>query len=75
MIPCELDITSAPCRDTTIITYEIELPPVGNKIGFILLDDEYFTIPYVTDTIPNSPAGHKIPIQAKKSLWIISLNG
>ena len=28
--------------------------------------DEGFTIPYITDTIPNSPAGHQLPSQAKK---------
>ena len=38
-IPCELYITSTPFCDTTIITYEIDLPQVGKKIGFNLLDD------------------------------------
>ena len=45
MIPCELDLTFTPFRDETIITYEIELPPSGKKIGFNLLDDEDFTVP------------------------------
>ena len=45
LIPCKLDITSTPFRDETIITYDIELPPSGKKIGFNLLDDEDFTIP------------------------------
>ena len=40
--------------------YEIELPPDGNKIAFNLLDNEDFTIQYVTNTIPNSSAGHKL---------------
>ena len=31
LIPCELDLTSTPFCDTTILTYEIELPPDGNK--------------------------------------------
>ena len=53
IIPCELDLTSTPFRDETIITYDIELPPSGKKIGFNSLDDEDFTIPYITDTIPN----------------------
>ena len=53
LIKCELDITSNPFRDETIITYDIELPTSGKKIGFNLLDDEDFTIPYITDTIPN----------------------
>ena len=34
-------------------TYEIELPPSGKKIGLKLLEDEYFTIPYVIDAITN----------------------
>ena len=63
MIPCELDITSTPFGDTTIITYKIELPPYGKKVGFNLLDDEDFKIPYITDTIPNSSAGHQLPSQ------------
>ena len=46
--------------------YEIELTPAGKKIGFNLFYDEYFTIPYVIDTIPNSPAGHQLPTQANK---------
>ena len=57
LIPCELDLTSTPFRDTKIITYEIELPLYGNKVGFNLLDDEDFKIPYITDTILNSPVG------------------
>ena len=51
LISCELDLTSTPLRDETIITYDIELPLSGKKIVFNLLDDEYFTIPYITDTI------------------------
>ena len=35
LIPCELDITSTPFSDTTVITYEIELPPSGKKVGLI----------------------------------------
>ena len=65
MIPCELDLTSTPFSYTTIIIYEIDIPPYGNKFGFNLLDDEYFTIPYITNTIPNSPAGNQLPAQAK----------
>ena len=56
LIPCELDLTSTPFSDEKIITFDIELPPSGMKIGFNLLDDEDFTIPYITDTILNSPA-------------------
>ena len=29
-ITCELDLTSTPFSDTTILKYEIELPPSGN---------------------------------------------
>ena len=53
LIPCDLDITSTPFSNTKMITYEIELPSAGKKIGFNLLDDNDFTIPYVTDTIQN----------------------
>ena len=35
LIPCELDLTSTPFSDTTILTYEIELTPDGNKISLI----------------------------------------
>ena len=45
MIPCKLDPTSTPFSAAAIITYDIELPPSGNKIGFNLLYDEDFTIP------------------------------
>ena len=41
-IPCEIDITSTTFSDTKKITYEIQLHPAGNKIGFNLLGDEYF---------------------------------
>ena len=34
LIPNELDLTSNPFYDTTILTYEIELPPSGKKVGF-----------------------------------------
>ena len=75
MIPCELDITPNLFSDEKIITYYIELPPSGKKVGFNLLDDEDFTIPYITDTIPNSPAGHQLPSQAKRNVWIVAING
>ena len=66
LIPCELDIISTPFCGTKILTYEVELPPDGNKFGINLLDDEDFTIPYVTDIIQDSPAGHPLPTQALK---------
>ena len=58
----------------TIITYDIELPLYGNKVGLNLLNYEDFTIPYITDTIPNSPSGHKLPSQANRNVWIIAIN-
>ena len=61
LIPWEVDLTSTPFSYETNITYDIELPTSGKKIGFNLLDDEDFTIPYITDTIPNPPAGHQLP--------------
>ena len=51
------------------------VPSIWKKGGFILLDDEYFTIPYVIETIPNSPASHQLPTQAKRNLWIMDING
>ena len=69
MIPYELDIKVTTFSYTKIITYEIELPTSGKKIGFNLLYDEYFTILYVIDIIPNSPAGHQLPTQAKKYVY------
>ena len=66
MIPCELDIKSTPLCDTIIITHGSYITPYGKKVVFDLLDNEDFTIPYITDTIPNSPAGHQPPAQAKK---------
>ena len=75
MIPCEHDLTSTPFCDTIIITNEIELPPSVNKFGFNQLDDDYFIIPYITDTIPNLRTDHQISAQAKKNVWIIDKNG
>ena len=66
MITCELGITSYPYIDTTIVTYEIELPTDGKTVALNLLDDADFTIPYVIDKIQNSPAGNQILTQAKK---------
>ena len=74
MITCELDVTSTPFWGTTIITYEIELLTSGKKLGFNILDDEYFTIPYKTDTIPNSPYRNRFPTQAKQSVCVIDTN-
>ena len=74
-ILCELDITSTPFSDATITTYDIDLPPSGKKIGFNLLDDEDFTIPYITNTIPNSPSGRQLLSQANINVWIVAING
>ena len=38
------------------------------------MDDEDFTIPYVIDTIPNSPTVHQLPKQANKNIFIIAIN-
>ena len=54
-----------------MITYEIYLPASGNNFGFNLLNDEYFTILFITDTIPNSLVGHQLPEQSKQKVWII----
>ena len=57
------------------LSHEIELYPSGRKVGFNLLDDEEFTIPYITDTVPNSLAVHKIPTQDKRNMCITYING
>ena len=75
MITRELDITSTPFCGTKIITYVIELPPDGKKIGINLLDDAYFTTPYIIDTIQNSPASNELPTHSHKSICIINING
>ena len=68
LIPCEIDVTSNLFSDTKIITCEIELIHSGNKVFFNLLDDEVFTIQYIADKIPNLPAGHQLPSQAKRNV-------
>ena len=75
MIPCELDLKSTPVCNTKTLTYKIELPPAGKKIGFNLLDGEDFITPHVIDTIPNSPDGHQLPTQANNNVYIIAVNG
>ena len=40
-----------------------------------LRDDEDFTIPCITDTIPNLLAGHQLPSHAKRNVWIVAING
>ena len=74
LIPCKIYLTSTPFSDEKIITYNIELPHSGNKIGFNLLYDDGFTILYITDTIPNSPDGRQLPSQAKRNVWILDIN-
>ena len=77
LIPFEIDLTSAPFGDKTILAYEIDLPISGKNVGFNLLNDEHFTIPYDVDTIPNSPSSHQFTTKAKKncgslpSMWKI----
>ena len=68
MIPCKLDLKSTPFCDATIITYEIELPSSGKKIGFILLYDQDYTIPYITDTTSNTPPDHQLTTQSKRNV-------
>ena len=38
------------------------------------MDEDDFTISYIVDSIPNSPSVYQILTQAKKNLWIISIN-
>ena len=39
------------------------------------MDGETFTVPYFTDTIPNSPAGYQLTTQDTRDVWIIAVNG
>ena len=39
------------------------------------MDDKDFTIPYVTDKIPNSLAGSQLTTQARKNVWMVAING
>ena len=71
---CKLDIESIPFINTTILTYEIDSPPSVKIISFNLMNDEYFTIPHVTYTIPNSPSGHQLQTQVKQNVWIVDIN-
>ena len=45
------------------------------KLVFNLLDNADFIISDVINKIPNSPAGHQLPTQSKKNVWIIDING
>ena len=47
---------------------------LGKKIGFNLLNDNEFTIPYILDTITNLPSGNQIKTWSKINVWIISIN-
>ena len=38
-------------------------------------DVGYCKIPYISDTIPNSPAGHQLPFQTKRNVWIVAISG
>ena len=73
MISCKLNITATTFHDAKILTYGIDLSPDENKMCLNLLDNEYFTIPYIIGTITNSPAGHQLPTQAKKNVLTIAI--
>ena len=47
LMPCEIDLSYTPFEYATIFTYTIQLPTTGKKIGFNLMDDDDFTIPYI----------------------------
>ena len=44
------------------------------KLVIIYWMMKIFTIPYVIDTIPNSPGGHQLPTKVNKNVWIVSIN-
>ena len=39
------------------------------------MGDDDFNIPYILETIPDSQAGHQLPSQSKKNVWIVDING
>ena len=39
------------------------------------MDDKGFTIPYISDTIPNSPTGNQLSSQSERNVWIIAISG
>ena len=68
LVPYKLDLSETPFSYKTIFKYELQLPSLGEKIDLKLMNDEKFTITYIFDAIPNSPAGHQIPSQAHKNM-------
>ena len=56
------------------MTYDIELPPTVQNIGFNLMGDADFTIPYTIDTILNSLAGNQLMTQDKENVCNIVIN-
>ena len=75
LLPCDIYLRYIEFCDTTFITYELELPPNSKKIGFNLLDDDGFIIPYILNKFKNSHSNHQLPTQAKNNLWINDING
>ena len=57
-----------------LLYHEIQLLPYVNKVGFNSMDDEEFTIPYITDKTPNLPAGHRVSTYTKHNVWIVYIN-
>ena len=45
------------------------------ETGFNLLDDKYYIMLNVIVKITNLPAGHQLPTQAKKNVYIIDIHG
>ena len=68
LVACDLDITSTPFFDSTIITYKIQVTPFGKKIVYNLLNNYNFTILYIIDTLSNSPAGHQLSTKDNNNL-------
>ena len=55
MVTCELELYYKPSVDATVVQYDLGFPPMGDKIGLNLIDDDDFNIPYVLSAITNSP--------------------
>ena len=75
LITYELKLSDTPFTKSTIVNYELEIPPQGKKFGINLMDDDDFNIPYIVELVPNYLAGHKLPDQAKNNFFIVEIYG
>ena len=73
LVTYELSLSNATFADAKIVKYELALKPLGNKVGLNLMDDEYFIIPYIYNTIPNLPEKIRIAYQKNQNVCIVEI--